>query len=81
MLYLRCDWFYQVLKVLFEGPSSCSWSQILVLYYMRQQVDFGLLFPEMACFVVHGGLGTTVEALRTGSIAAGLSAEGKLSTI
>merc|ERR1712032_1194369 len=26
--------------------------------------NFGLLFPEMDCFVVHGGLGTTVEALR-----------------
>mmetsp|Transcript_2218 Transcript_2218/g.5187 ORF Transcript_2218/g.5187 Transcript_2218/m.5187 type:complete len:827 (+) Transcript_2218:231-2711(+) len=26
--------------------------------------DFGLLFPVMDCFVVHGGLGTTVEALR-----------------
>lgn len=28
--------------------------------------DFGLLFAEMDAFVVHGGLGTTVEALRTG---------------
>lgn len=27
-------------------------------------VDFGVLFPFMDCFVVHGGLGTTVEALR-----------------
>lgn len=29
-------------------------------------VDFGILFPLMDCFIVHGGLGTTVEALRTG---------------
>jgi hypothetical protein len=30
------------------------------------KVDFGILFPLMDCFIVHGGLGTTVEALRTG---------------
>jgi len=35
-------------------------------YFEARAVDFGLLFPEMDCFVVHGGLGTTVEALRTG---------------
>ena len=29
-------------------------------------VDFGILFPWMDCFIVHGGLGTTVEALRAG---------------
>ena len=28
------------------------------------QADFGLLFPRMDAFVVHGGLGTTVEAMR-----------------
>ncbi|CAE8612260.1 unnamed protein product [Polarella glacialis] len=27
--------------------------------------DFGALFKEMDCFIIHGGLGTTVEALRT----------------
>ena len=26
--------------------------------------DFGVLFRQMDAFVVHGGLGTTVEALR-----------------
>ena len=26
--------------------------------------DFGLLFPKMDAFIVHGGLGTTVEAMR-----------------
>ncbi|CAE7352899.1 UGT80A2 [Symbiodinium natans] len=34
-------------------------------FFEARAVDFGLLFPEMDCFVVHGGLGTTVEALRT----------------
>eukprot|EP00756_Hemistasia_phaeocysticola_P059179 Hpha_TRINITY_DN358_c0_g1::TRINITY_DN358_c0_g1_i1::g.112663::m.112663/K05841/E2.4.1.173; sterol 3beta-glucosyltransferase len=29
-------------------------------------VDFGLLFTMADAFIVHGGLGTTVEALRTG---------------
>jgi len=29
-----------------------------------QKADFGVLFPFMDVFVVHGGLGTTVEALR-----------------
>ena len=29
-----------------------------------ERADFGLLFREMDAFVVHGGLGTTVEALR-----------------
>jgi len=29
-----------------------------------EKADFGLLFREMDAFVVHGGLGTTVEALR-----------------
>jgi len=28
------------------------------------RADFGVLFPEMDVFVIHGGLGTTVEALR-----------------
>lgn len=28
------------------------------------RADFGILFKEMDCFIVHGGLGTTVEALR-----------------
>eukprot|EP01126_Amoeba_proteus_P060900 TRINITY_DN8113_c0_g1_i7.p1 TRINITY_DN8113_c0_g1~~TRINITY_DN8113_c0_g1_i7.p1 ORF type:complete len:703 (-),score=134.12 TRINITY_DN8113_c0_g1_i7:172-2280(-) len=27
---------------------------------------FGKLFPEMDCIIVHGGLGTTAEAMRTG---------------
>ena len=27
--------------------------------------DFGILFPRVDAFIVHGGLGTTVEALRT----------------
>lgn len=31
-----------------------------------ENADFGMLFREIDCFVVHGGLGTTVEALRTG---------------
>ena len=30
------------------------------------EADFGLLFAHIDAFVVHGGLGTTVEALRTG---------------
>jgi len=30
-----------------------------------ERTDFGMLFPEVDCFVVHGGLGTTVEALRS----------------
>eukprot|EP00928_Gymnodinium_smaydae_P061470 TRINITY_DN45533_c0_g1_i1.p1 TRINITY_DN45533_c0_g1~~TRINITY_DN45533_c0_g1_i1.p1 ORF type:complete len:804 (-),score=160.15 TRINITY_DN45533_c0_g1_i1:278-2491(-) len=30
-----------------------------------ERADFGLLFPRMDAFIVHGGLGTTVEALRT----------------
>eukprot|EP00928_Gymnodinium_smaydae_P018297 TRINITY_DN16972_c0_g1_i1.p1 TRINITY_DN16972_c0_g1~~TRINITY_DN16972_c0_g1_i1.p1 ORF type:complete len:1074 (-),score=193.09 TRINITY_DN16972_c0_g1_i1:69-2945(-) len=30
------------------------------------RADFGVLFAQMDCFVVHGGLGTTVEALRIG---------------
>ena len=29
-----------------------------------ERADFGLLFAQMDAFVVHGGLGTTVEALR-----------------
>lgn len=29
-----------------------------------EKADFGVLFDEMDCFIVHGGLGTTVEALR-----------------
>jgi len=29
-----------------------------------ESADFGALFPEIDCFIVHGGLGTTVEALR-----------------
>jgi len=29
-----------------------------------ERADFGLLFREMDAFIVHGGLGTTVEALR-----------------
>jgi len=29
-----------------------------------ERADFGMLFREMDAFVVHGGLGTTVEALR-----------------
>lgn len=29
-----------------------------------ERADFGILFDDMDCFVVHGGLGTTVEALR-----------------
>jgi len=29
-----------------------------------EKADFGALFPQVDCFVVHGGLGTTVEALR-----------------
>lgn len=29
-----------------------------------EKADFGVLFQEMDAFVVHGGLGTTVEALR-----------------
>ena len=29
-----------------------------------ERADFGVLFREMDAFVVHGGLGTTVEALR-----------------
>merc|ERR1711971_925947 len=29
-----------------------------------ERADFGLLFKEMDCFIIHGGLGTTVEALR-----------------
>lgn len=29
-----------------------------------ERADFGLLFREMDVFIVHGGLGTTVEALR-----------------
>lgn len=28
------------------------------------RADFGVLFPELDAFVIHGGLGTTVEALR-----------------
>ena len=28
--------------------------------------DFGILFVHIDAFIVHGGLGTTVEALRTG---------------
>ena len=30
-----------------------------------ESADFGALFPRIDAFVVHGGLGTTVEALRT----------------
>jgi len=30
-----------------------------------ERADFGVVFPQVDCFVVHGGLGTTVEALRT----------------
>uniref|UniRef100_A0A7S4UWR5 C2 domain-containing protein n=1 Tax=Alexandrium monilatum TaxID=311494 RepID=A0A7S4UWR5_9DINO len=29
-----------------------------------EKADFGVLFPHMDIFIVHGGLGTTVEALR-----------------
>jgi len=29
-----------------------------------ERADFGMLFKYMDCFVVHGGLGTTIEALR-----------------
>jgi len=29
-----------------------------------ERADFGVLFQHMDCFIVHGGLGTTVEALR-----------------
>lgn len=29
-----------------------------------EKADFGVLFDQMDCFIVHGGLGTTVEALR-----------------
>jgi hypothetical protein len=29
-----------------------------------ERADFGVLFKQIDCFVVHGGLGTTVEALR-----------------
>jgi len=29
-----------------------------------EKTDFGVLFKQMDCFIVHGGLGTTVEALR-----------------
>jgi len=29
-----------------------------------ERADFGVLFPRMDIFIVHGGLGTTVEALR-----------------
>eukprot|EP01065_Artemidia_motanka_P039368 TRINITY_DN4824_c4_g1_i1.p1 TRINITY_DN4824_c4_g1~~TRINITY_DN4824_c4_g1_i1.p1 ORF type:complete len:815 (+),score=196.20 TRINITY_DN4824_c4_g1_i1:60-2504(+) len=32
-----------------------------------EAADFGVLFPLADAFVVHGGLGTTVEALRTGN--------------
>lgn len=31
-----------------------------------ERADFGVLFPFMDIFIVHGGLGTTVEALRMG---------------
>ncbi|KAL1510632.1 hypothetical protein AB1Y20_006933 [Prymnesium parvum] len=31
-----------------------------------ESADFGVLFPHIDAFIVHGGLGTTVEALRTG---------------
>jgi len=34
------------------------------MFLEAEAADFGLLFQEMDCFVVHGGLGTTVEALR-----------------
>lgn len=30
-----------------------------------EAADFGVLFPQLDAFIVHGGLGTTVEALRT----------------
>lgn len=29
------------------------------------KADFGMLFRHIDCFIIHGGLGTTVEALRT----------------
>ena len=29
-----------------------------------ERADFGVLFRQMDAFIVHGGLGTTVEALR-----------------
>merc|ERR1711957_503413 len=29
-----------------------------------ERADFGNLFQRMDCFIIHGGLGTTVEALR-----------------
>merc|ERR1711920_628925 len=31
-----------------------------------EKADFGILFGCVDCFIVHGGLGTTVEALRKG---------------
>jgi len=33
-------------------------------FYETSRADFGLLFKELDGFIVHGGLGTTVEALR-----------------
>jgi len=33
-------------------------------FYETARADFGLLFRELDGFIVHGGLGTTVEALR-----------------
>ena len=30
-----------------------------------ENADFGSLFPQLDAFIVHGGLGTTVEAIRT----------------
>jgi len=34
------------------------------LFLEVERADFALLFREMDCFIVHGGLGTTVEAFR-----------------
>ena len=39
--------------------------------------DFGVLFQQMDAFVVHGGLGTTVEALRMKKPVNGLPFEGR----
>ncbi|CAJ1387869.1 unnamed protein product [Effrenium voratum] len=46
-----------------EAAKKCKELQT---FFEAKAVDFGLLFPEIDCFIVHGGLGTTVEALRTG---------------
>lgn len=33
-------------------------------FFETARADFGILFPHIDCFIVHGGLGTTVEAMR-----------------